>query len=245
MALFKPTEGSCYKKEEIVLLCKQYIYSPAFQGNKTEKEQKVSLIEKKPGGFLLFQSRGKGWGSSAMNPNCWIPVNDQKIFENKEDSKKDNNNRKNMDHHLTEPEPVKVQIHTDKVADVTLTDSQAQYNQRPWQGNYRNELLRIWGVCAVTGCRTPSLLTASHIKPVIHCTDQEKVDPYNGILLSKVYDSLFDRGLISFEDDGKIMISESIPKEDLEALHINENIKIRLDSRQLPYLRFHRDKIFK
>ena len=116
--------------------------------------------------------------------------------------------------------------------------------QRPWQATYRNKIIRIWRVCAVTGCQDRSMLTASHIKPVIYCTPEEKVDPYNGLLLSKTYDALFDKGLISFQDDGRVVISTAIYRADLEALNFDFDACIRLDPRQLPYLNFHREKIF-
>jgi predicted restriction endonuclease len=80
---------------------------------------------------------------------------------------------------------------------------------------------------------------------VIHCTESEKTDPYNGIFLSKVFDALFDRGLISFEDDGRILISSSLQEEDLGNVRVNPETVIKLDPRQIPYLRFHREKIFK
>lgn len=226
MPLFKPKSGDRFRRDEVVSLCLAYVHSAEFSGNVTKKEQKISLIQRKPSGWLEFRSRGsgEGWGDSAMNPNCWIPTSGEQSADS--------------------PNGIEGFQTTESVYS-SATDSGAVSNKRPWQSLYRNGVLRIWKSCVVTGCRTASLLTASHIKPVIHCTDIEKVDPYNGLLLSKTYDGLFDRGLISFEDDGRVLVSDSVPNDDLDALGIDRMVKIALDPRQLPYLRFHREKVFK
>lgn len=68
----------------------------------------------------------------------------------------------------------------------------------------------VWGGrCAVTGVDVPPLLTASHIKPWRAATNPERLDPYNGLLLLPQYDRLFDRGLITFADDGRMQVSEA------------------------------------
>lgn len=223
MSLFKPQEGKVYSKDQVVSLCLTYIHSPKFKGNVSEKEQKISLIGNKRGEYLQFHARGHGWGSSAMNPNCWNPIqldsrnqplSESRQFVNLLHSRGGaDNGRKSM---ASQDRDTDIPLQNGgKRTRETGGTSEALYNQRPWQAAYRNQLLRIWGACAVSGCRITSLLTASHIKPVIHCTESEKTDPYNGIFLSKVFDALFDRGLISFEDDGRILISSSLQEEDL------------------------------
>ena len=67
--------------------------------------------------------------------------------------------------------------------------------------------------CRVTGVTDPRYLIASHIKPWRDCTDQEKLDGCNGLLLSPHVDRLFDRGLISFSDSGEIIKSPDLPPE--------------------------------
>jgi hypothetical protein len=247
MHLFKPDEGKPYRRDEVVSLCLAYIHSPQFRGNVVEKEQKVAQIKAKSAEYIEFRSRGQGWGRSAMNPNCWAPVhinpgNGLGPLQTKPRAVEAFDGP-TVENRIEGPGklPLNGSVQMKSAADV----SEAKYNQRPWQGYYRSELLRIWGACAVTGCRIPSLLTASHIKPVIHCTEEEKTDPYNGILLSKVFDALFDRGFISFQDDGRILISGAIPEYELSTLQVHGDIKILVDQRQFPYLRFHREKIFK
>lgn len=57
---------------------------------------------------------------------------------------------------------------------------------------YRKELLSALKCCPITGENDKRLLTASHIKPWCFAEDCEKVDIYNGFILSPVYDRLFD-----------------------------------------------------
>ena len=72
------------------------------------------------------------------------------------------------------------------------------------------------------------LLIASHIVPWRDADDSERLDVDNGILLSPNYDALFDRHLISFNDDGQIMLSESVPKDLTASLSISGKEKIKV-----------------
>jgi hypothetical protein len=77
------------------------------------------------------------------------------------------------------------------------------------QGPFRTALMIRWdGACPLTGIREPALLRASHIVPWNRCeTDAERLNPENGLLLSALWDAAFDRGLISFGDDGAAIAS--------------------------------------
>jgi predicted restriction endonuclease len=70
----------------------------------------------------------------------------------------------------------------------------------------------------MTGITERALLRASHIKPWADCTDAERLDVYNGLLLSALWDAAFDRGLVSFADDGLVLASPRLGKEEREAL---------------------------
>lgn len=70
-----------------------------------------------------------------------------------------------------------------------------------------------WGnSCPMTGITEPELLRASHIVPWTDSTDEQRLDVYNGLLLSALWDAAFDRGLISFADDGKVLVSPRLSK---------------------------------
>ena len=71
--------------------------------------------------------------------------------------------------------------------------------------------MNYWGVAwAVTGCTLTEALRASHAKSWKDCTsDAERLNVYNGFLLTANLDALFDKGYISFTDDGLIMVSSA------------------------------------
>ena len=63
--------------------------------------------------------------------------------------------------------------------------------------------------CALTGIDISELLVASHISPWAD-SEKERLNPQNGICLSSMYDQAFDKGLISFKDDGSVLFSERL-----------------------------------
>ena len=81
---------------------------------------------------------------------------------------------------------------------------------REGQGKYREQLLEQCHFCPVTMISDERLLIASHIKPWAASNDTEKIDPYNGYMLSPMIDKLFDRGFITFTDSRHIVLSEFI-----------------------------------
>ncbi|WP_286407333.1 HNH endonuclease [Myroides odoratimimus] len=98
--------------------------------------------------------------------------------------------------------------------------------------------------CAISSCENTSLLIASHIKPWRECQNKERIDPYNGLLLLPTFDKLFDQGLISFTNNGVIMISEQILSY-YKLLGLAIDTIIHVDPKQHKYLEYHRENIFK
>tara|TARA_R110002096_G_scaffold391626_2_gene586529 strand:- start:2817 stop:3635 length:819 start_codon:yes stop_codon:yes gene_type:complete len=127
---------------------------------------------------------------------------------------------------------------------VQETEKSALVKARMGQGRFRRDLLKIWGQCAISGCRNQALLVASHIKPWAKATNHERLDPFNGLLLSPTWDRLFDLGLVTFEDDGAAVFSPYLSLEDQQALNLRNAMKIRLDQRHLRYVRYHRRYVF-
>ena len=62
----------------------------------------------------------------------------------------------------------------------------------------------------MTGITEPELLRASHIVPWAECTDEKRLDVHNGLLLSALWDAAFDRGLISFANDGSVLANPNL-----------------------------------
>jgi hypothetical protein len=46
--------------------------------------------------------------------------------------------------------------------------------------------------------------------PWADCSDEQRFDVHNGLLLSAFWDAAFDKGLISFADDGSVLVSQSV-----------------------------------
>ena len=120
------------------------------------------------------------------------------------------------------------------------TERKALVKVRLGQSQYRKDLLEYWEGCAVTGCTNESMLIASHIKPwaVDRAT---RLDKFNGLMLIPNLDTAFDKGLISFNDDGQILISPKIKEADREFLGLKLDMKLRhIDPQHKKYLSWHR-----
>lgn len=127
------------------------------------------------------------------------------------------------------------------------TESEALEKKRRGQARYRKRLEQLWqSRCAVTGVAIAEVLRASHAKPWAECeTGRERLDPYNGFLLSANLDALFDKFLISFDDDGSILIAPSLDCAQLSILGIDPTLKLRFVQKEhLPYLAFHRKRFY-
>jgi len=106
-----------------------------------------------------------------------------------------------------------------------LTEDQKRVlvKYRIGQSEFRKKLKEYWGGCSVNGCKNVDVLIASHIKPYSLCENEEKYDPFNGLLLTPNYDKLFDSYLITFDEVGQIIISKSVSAEDLNRLNISKS----------------------
>ena len=123
------------------------------------------------------------------------------------------------------------------------TEALRQIKQRRGQELYRKRLEQLWGGrCAVTGIAIPELLRASHAKPWAKCESaEERLSPYNGFLLSVSLDALFDKFLISFANDGQILIAPSLNFSELKLVGINTDLHLqKVYPQHLPFLAFHR-----
>jgi 5-methylcytosine-specific restriction protein A len=123
------------------------------------------------------------------------------------------------------------------------TTRTAVIQSRIGQGRFRIDLINYWRNCAVTGCQVVDLLRASHIKSWRDSNNNERLDPFNGLLLIPNLDAAFDRGFISFANDGRILISENINEEAWLQLGINHSMNLRrVEEGHFQYLQFHREK---
>lgn len=120
--------------------------------------------------------------------------------------------------------------------------------QRVGQNKCRDAMLDYWGgACAVTGVGISEVLRASHAKPWAKCaTDAERLDVFNGFLLSANLDALFDRFLISFDEQGVLIVAPTLLGQDLQRLGIFPQMTLRwINELHQPYLEFHRALLVK
>jgi len=126
---------------------------------------------------------------------------------------------------------------------IASTEVERLVRQRVGQNIYRESLMDYWGsACAVTGIALPALLRASHAKPWAECdSDAERLNVFNGFLLAAHLDALFDRYLVSFNDNGKILFSPIVTAEVRAALGLSESLKLRwISPGHIPFLSVHR-----
>jgi hypothetical protein len=116
---------------------------------------------------------------------------------------------------------------------------------RRGQGIFKSNVYLYEHRCRVTGTSMKQHLIASHIKPWRESSDKEKIDGYNGLLLAPHVDHLFDKGFISFADDGKLLISAKLNKNVLKTWGIPNTMNVgAFQSKQRQYLKYHREKKF-
>lgn len=93
------------------------------------------------------------------------------------------------------------------------TEAMATVKQRRGQEYFRGIVLNNYsGQCGVTGLAVRELLVASHILPW-GTHPEERLDVRNGLSLSRLHDAAFDRGLISFDDNLRLMLSPGLKRE--------------------------------
>lgn len=99
----------------------------------------------------------------------------------------------------------------------------------PQHAAFRRELLRRWSdKCSVHGAPCNDQLRASHIVP---WSQDETIrgDVNNGLLLSVPLDSLFDRGLISFDATGALIPSDKLSPDTAQHFGVRPGLRIVWD----------------
>jgi putative restriction endonuclease len=120
------------------------------------------------------------------------------------------------------------------------TEKEAIIKSRRGQGVYRLNSIKLWKTCSVTGFTKADVLIASHIKPWKVSVNAERVDHFNSLLLVPSLDKLFDKGYISFETSGKILISDKLSGPDLVRIGVHKDLKLRQIPRDTQnYLDYH------
>lgn len=113
---------------------------------------------------------------------------------------------------------------------------------RRGRGTFRERVCEIEKRCRVTGVENPEYLVATHIWPWRYSTNPERLDGNNGLLLAPHVAFLFDRGYISFEDAGTLLLSPAADQADARRLGLEAGSAAgEFADAQLEYLRRHRE----
>ncbi len=135
-----------------------------------------------------------------------------------------------------------------RLAAIPETERTREVRQRIGQDVFREAQMDLWqGRCAVTGIAfPPQLLRASHAKPWSRASEGERLDPFNGFLLSVHLDAMFDTGLITFTQEGLIICSPQLDSTIQEYFSISSGLRIRaINPGHAPYIAWHRDNVFR
>lgn len=128
---------------------------------------------------------------------------------------------------------------------IAATQKEQLVLARRGQGAFRRNVRAISAACPLTGIAEERMLIAAHIKPWRACSDAERLDGHNGFLMAPHVDHLFDKGWITFEDDGTLLLAPSLDSGLLEAWGLpTSGCFLELNAEHLPYLDYHRRVVF-
>ena len=130
--------------------------------------------------------------------------------------------------------------------DIEELEKRDPYLHRLYKSTLKEESVQLFDkeICYLEKLDYPSLV-ASHIKPFKKSNPSEQYDKNNGLLLSRGMDALFDKGYISFNDDGTIILSDRLSKDVKEHLKNYSLDSIILNEQRLEYLHYNREFVFK
>ena len=137
------------------------------------------------------------------------------------------------------------QVITDQT--IPETTRQAVVMARRGQGLFKQNVQRIESYCRITQVDRIEHLRASHCKPWRDASNAERLDGQNGLLLTPDVDHLFDRGFISFEDNGTVLVSPVAHRESLQRMGLEDALRRNVggfSEGQRSYLAFHRESVF-
>lgn len=131
---------------------------------------------------------------------------------------------------------------------IPATEREAIITARRGQGRFKEAVMKIEKACRVTKVNRIEHLRASHIRPWRDCEDhRQRLEGSNGLLLTPSIDHLFDRGFISFENSGELLISPVAHDESLKRMGVDTEHVVRVGvftDDQKHYLDYHREQVF-
>jgi predicted restriction endonuclease len=128
------------------------------------------------------------------------------------------------------------------------TEKQSLIQARRGQGIFRTNVQRFERQCRITKVNRPEHLIASHCKPWRDSTNDERLNGENGLLLTPTIDHLFDKGFISFEGRGRLIISPVAHRPSLikMGIDVDHDVNVGVFSEgQRSFLEYHQENVFR
>lgn len=125
------------------------------------------------------------------------------------------------------------------------TERLSTRKERKGQDRFKKDLLKHYDRCELCGINDERLLIGSHIKSWKKSTNKERLDKNNGLLLCAMHDKLFDKGFISFVEEGKIKISSALSKKNKKIIGLSNNMYVNMNERKKEFMKWHRENIYK
>ena len=126
------------------------------------------------------------------------------------------------------------------------TERRAIVQARRGQGVFKDNVRRVEKRCRITGVEKLEHLIASHCKPWRDASNEERLNGENGLLLTPSIDHLFDRGFISFEDNGQLIVSPVADRPSLARMGVDTTRPVQVGSftsGQKHFLDYHRNAV--
>lgn len=139
-----------------------------------------------------------------------------------------------------------IESELDGDTNIPPTEREALITSRRGQGIFKDRVMQIERRCRITGVENPVHLRASHCKPWRDSDNRERLDGENGLLLTPSIDHLFDRGFISFQNDGGLIVSPVAHRSSLERMGVRTDEALNVGtftSGQHHFLEYHRDAV--
>ena len=133
-------------------------------------------------------------------------------------------------------------------ATIPETERTALVQARRGQGIFRDNVRTIEHACRITRVERMEHLIASHIQPWRDSSNEERLDGENGLLLTPTVDHLFDKGFISFENAGQLIVSPVADPVSLKRMGIDHDARANVGAfseGQRRYLEFHRENVLR
>jgi putative restriction endonuclease len=142
----------------------------------------------------------------------------------------------------------RVETAIDSDAAIPQTEKTALIQARRGQGLFRDNVRSIERACRITRVERMEHLIAGHIQPWRDSSNEQRLDGENGLLLTPTVDHLFDKGFISFENTGQLIVSPVADPESLKRMGIDREARINFGAfshGQRQHLEFHRENVLR